>query len=62
MVKQFKQLDKSESLNLSAKRNSTNHLKKALSFALSGVAMFVFSGSASAACKGVNCVCVPSRC
>ena len=61
MVKQFKQLDKSESLNLSAKRNSKSHIRKALGLALSGVAMFVFSGSASAACKGINCICVPSE-
>ena len=61
MVKQFKQLDKSESVNLSAKRNSTSDIRKVLGFALTGVAMFVFSGSASAACKGVNCICVPSE-
>ena len=61
MVKQFKQLDKSESLNLSAKRNSKSHIRKALGLALSGVAMFVFSSSASAACKGINCICVPSE-
>ncbi len=69
MVKQLEQLDKTESkrvVSISTEglgSSTVNFVKgnKLLGLAMTGVAMFVFSSNAAAACKGIDCVCLPSE-
>ncbi len=69
MVKQLEQLDKTESkrvVSISTEglgSSTVNFVKgnKLLGLAMTGVAMFVFSSNAAAACKGIDCVCLSSE-
>jgi len=60
MIKQFKQLDEND-LNMNATAMRPKRKQTSLGLALSGIAMFLMAGNASAACKGLNCACVPSE-
>ena len=62
MIKQFKQLDENDpEMNVSARSTKSGKSSFKLSLTLSGMALLLMASSASAACKGVNCVCVPSE-
>ena len=60
MIKQFKQLDEND-LNMNATAMRPKRKQSSLGLALSGMAMFLMASNASAACKGLNCACVPSE-
>jgi len=68
MIKQFKQLDENDRKmkdgdmhTAMIKRSHVGRIGYKLSFAFSGLALLLITNSASAACKGVNCVCAPSE-
>jgi len=63
MVKQFKQLDEKD-LEINDDAMLSLKFKKVgskMSLALVGLVALIMSNAVSAACKGVNCVCVPSE-
>ncbi len=69
MIKQFKQLDENDS-KMNAIADSLRHqqllvrhpqLRTKLGLTLSGLAMLLMASNASAACKGIDCVCAPSE-
>ena len=62
MIKQLKQLDDNDSkMNVTLANIKAKDKKSKLGIAIGGLALFFVMTSASAACKGVNCVCVPSE-
>jgi LPS-assembly protein len=62
MIKQFKQLDENDpKLNTIAGNSKPKDRGFKLGLTLSGVAMLLMAGNALAACKGLDCACVPSE-
>jgi LPS-assembly protein len=62
MIKQSKQLDENDpKMNAVASSSKPRLFGFKLGLTLSGVAMLLMAGNASAACKGLNCACVPSE-
>lgn len=68
MIKQFKQLDEND-LTMNEDATLTNALVRDMSvntgrklgLTLSGLALLLMTSTASAACKGIDCVCIPSE-
>ncbi|MFT6034295.1 MAG: LPS-assembly protein [Arenicella sp.] len=62
MIKQFKQLDVNDlKMNAVVSPSKSQYFGAKLSLTLSSVVLLLLSGSASAACKGLDCVCLPSE-
>jgi LPS-assembly protein len=62
MIKQFKQLDENDlKMNAAIDGSKSQYFSFKLGLRLSTLALLLVAGNASAACKGLECACVPSE-
>ena len=62
MIKQFKQLEENDSnMNVITQSLESENNRVKLGVALGGLLLFLLTSNAWAACKGVDCACMPSE-